>query len=517
MRAHRNAVFLSACLLLSTLAGACRRETPLAEAAETQALDVTSWTDRSELFMEYPPLVAGESARFAVHLTRLADFSAVNAGRPRIELTPTAGGSPVTIPGTEPLRPGAFRVEGAMPPAGSYRWALVVEAPGLGDRHELGTVTVYPDAKTAASADSGPADDPAAISYLKEQQWTNPFATERAREAELRTALRVPAQIQPVTGGEAIVAAPASGRFRADTLVSIGAMVKTGQVLGYLEPRLGGGDDRVTLAASVTEARVSLESARAEVARAEALLAEKAVPARRVDDARRAAAVAESRLKSAEARLAQRDEALRTGGGTAAENAFALRAPLGGRVADVSATLGAAYDEGAALFRIVKTDEVELQALVAPVDVPRMAHVGAVALEMPGREEPLPLRFHRMHHSGVVDPTTHALTVQIEVDNPAGQLLIGQTGTAVLYGKTRERMLAVPKTAVLMEAGRPYVFVQTGGERFARRFVDVGVRDGDLVGLRGGVTAGERVVTRGSYDVQLASAAKGLAAEGHVH
>ena len=42
-------------------------------------------------------------------------------------------------------------------------------------------------------------------------------------------------------------------------------------------------------------------------------------------------------------------------------------------------------------------------------------------------------------------------------------------------------------------------------------------RDGDRVGIRGGVTAGERVVTRGAYDVQLASAASGLPAEGHVH
>ena len=42
-------------------------------------------------------------------------------------------------------------------------------------------------------------------------------------------------------------------------------------------------------------------------------------------------------------------------------------------------------------------------------------------------------------------------------------------------------------------------------------------RDGDLVGIRSGVTPGDRVVTRGAYDVQLASAAKGLPAEGHVH
>jgi hypothetical protein len=37
------------------------------------------------------------------------------------------------------------------------------------------------------------------------------------------------------------------------------------------------------------------------------------------------------------------------------------------------------------------------------------------------------------------------------------------------------------------------------------------------VGIKSGVTPGQRVVTRGAYEVQLASAAKGLPAEGHVH
>jgi hypothetical protein len=68
-----------------------------------------------------------------------------------------------------------------------------------------------------------------------------------------------------------------------------------------------------------------------------------------------------------------------------------------------------------------------------------------------------------------------------------------------------------------MEAGRPYVFVQVGGEKFARRLIEIASRDGDLVGIKSGVTSGERVVTRGAYEVHLASAASGLPAEGHVH
>ena len=508
------------CWLLLVAAGlstTCDRQTTPAQAGPP-SLDITSWTDKSELFMEYPPLVTGKTVRFAVHLTRLADFSALNAGRPSIEMAPEAGGTATTLRGSEPLRPGAFRVEGTLPQPGRYRWALIVDAPGLSDRHDLGVATVFADEQTAvADAQKRPPDDPAAIAYLKEQQWTNAFATTIVREAELRRSLRVPAVIQPITGGEAIVAAPAAGRFTADTLISIGANVRVNQPLGRLEPRLAAGSDRATLVAELAEAQAATEAAWAEQTRAERLLADRAVPARRVEEAHRAVTVAEARLKAAEARLAQRDETLRTGGGAAAGNAFILRAPITGRVSEVSATLGASYDEGAPLFRIVKTDEVELQALVPAADVESTRHVERVALELPGVAEPVPLRLHHMHDSGVIDRETRALTVQFEVDNPGGRLLLGQTGTAVLSTGQTIRVPTVPKDAVLMEAGRPYVFVQTGGEQFARRFVEVAARDADLVGIQSGVKPGERVVTRGSYDVQLASAAKGLPAEGHVH
>jgi RND family efflux transporter MFP subunit len=517
MRVESRRRSLAAVAAALALAVACSKP-PAAPPAEPPSLDVTSWTDKSELFMEYPPLVGGQPVRFAVHLTRLADFGALNAGRPRIEMTPEAGGSVTTLPGSEPLRPGAFRVEGALPRAGRYRWALIVDAPGLADRHDLGVATVFADQAAAfADAEKQPEDDPSAIGYLKEQQWTNPFATALVREADVRGSIRVPAVIQPVTGGEAIVGAPAAGRFMADALVSIGATVGQGQALGRIEPRLAAGDDRATLAAEVAEAQTEVEAARAEQTRAARLVGEQAVPARRLEDARRAVTVAEARLRAAEARLAQRDETLRSGGGAAAGNAFILRAPIAGRVADVMATLGASYEEGAPLFKIVKTDEVELQALVPAADVPLTRSVASLALETPGGAEPLPLRMHHQHDSGVISPETRALTVQFEVDNPGGRLLIGQTGTAVLFTKGTVRLPVVPKDAVLMEAGRPFTFVQTGGETFARRFVEIAARDGDLVGIKSGVKPGERVVVRGAYDVQLASAAKGLPAEGHVH
>jgi hypothetical protein len=130
---------------------------------------------------------------------------------------------------------------------------------------------------------------------------------------------------------------------------------------------------------------------------------------------------------------------------------------------------------------------------------------------------PLELEPRDVHDAGVVDPATRALPLHIVVANPNERLLIGEAGTAVLYTRDQRLMPVVPSAAILTEAGRPYVFVQTGGEQFARRFVEIAARDGNQVGLASGVAPGERVVTRGAYEVQLASSATGLPAEGHVH
>ena len=72
-------------------------------------MSVTDWTQETELFMEYPPLVAGTQGRFAVHLTNLADFHALAKGRVTIELQPDAGQAE-TFETAGPSSPGIFGV-----------------------------------------------------------------------------------------------------------------------------------------------------------------------------------------------------------------------------------------------------------------------------------------------------------------------------------------------------------------------------------------------------------------------
>ena len=76
----RSAALLMLAVLATVLGAACRRTTDVPK-ADAPSLNVTNWTEKTELYMEYPPLVAGRTALFAVHLTTLADFQPLAAGR----------------------------------------------------------------------------------------------------------------------------------------------------------------------------------------------------------------------------------------------------------------------------------------------------------------------------------------------------------------------------------------------------------------------------------------------------
>jgi multidrug efflux pump subunit AcrA (membrane-fusion protein) len=117
----------------------------------------------------------------------------------------------------------------------------------------------------------------------------------------------------------------------------------------------------------------------------------------------------------------------------------------------------------------------------------------------------------------VVDSATRTVPVILELDNPGGRLSIGAAVRVRLHTGRVSRAIAVPATAILYDQGQPVVFVQLGGESFARRAVDAGLRDGDRIAVTRGLELGERVVTRGTNQVRLAAAAPAAAGHGHAH
>jgi multidrug efflux pump subunit AcrA (membrane-fusion protein) len=117
----------------------------------------------------------------------------------------------------------------------------------------------------------------------------------------------------------------------------------------------------------------------------------------------------------------------------------------------------------------------------------------------------------------MVDEKTRTVPVTYEVDNRDHRLALNQTVFLRLLLTTADNAPVIPESALIDEAGRPVVFVQTAGETFLRRPVKIGVRNGGMVQVKEGLQAGDRVVTKGAYLIRLSTMSSAVPAHGHVH
>ncbi|MFO7614699.1 MAG: efflux transporter periplasmic adaptor subunit, partial [Bacteroidales bacterium] len=81
----------------------------------------------------------------------------------------------------------------------------------------------------------------------------------------------------------------------------------------------------------------------------------------------------------------------------------------------------------------------------------------------------------------------------------------------------KEQALVVPLSSLIEEQGQYFVFVQTGGESFVKRQVELANNDGVLTEITSGLSVGERIVTKGAYQIKLAAMSGDLPLHGHTH
>jgi RND family efflux transporter MFP subunit len=116
-----------------------------------------------------------------------------------------------------------------------------------------------------------------------------------------------------------------------------------------------------------------------------------------------------------------------------------------------------------------------------------------------------------------VDPATRTLKVRLDANNP-GFRMKPDMFVNVEFGVASAKQLMVPAEAVLDTGDRQTVFVDLGNGYLEPRQVLVGDRFGDRVAITRGLSAGERVVSSGTFLVdsesQLKAAASGM---GHAH
>jgi cobalt-zinc-cadmium efflux system membrane fusion protein len=477
---------------------------------------VTIWSERTELFMEYRPLIVGQEARFAAHTTVDASGKPVTSGTATLTLV-MPGSPPLQGIAKQPSNPGIFRPTLTPTKAGKCTLEYAIDSPQLKDRFAAGECEVFASEAAAKAALGEDEDVPGRITYLKEQAWKTDFGTVAVAMRDLQDGVRAAGEIRPVAGKEAQLTAPAAGRVSlVEPAPILGMPVKKDQVLATITPRTTGGD-RPTMGADVTAAEAEVAAARTELERAQRLVAAQAAAPRTVDEATTRLRIAEARLGGARGRLGQFDAGARGAGGG---RVFQVRAPADGTLVTIDAASGQGVEEGQKLFTVMDLDRVWLVANVYEADLPRVETARAAWFTIDGHESPFTVdeTTGKLVTVGrVIDPRTRTAPVIFEVDNKPGKLRIGNFTKTVIATGTPKRALAIPESSIVEDSGKAIAFVMVEGESFERRPLRIGIRTNGWVEVVEGVQAGERVVTRGAYEIKLTSASGAVPAHGHAH
>jgi len=179
-----------------------------------------------------------------------------------------------------------------------------------------------------------------------------------------------------------------------------------------------------------------------------------------------------------------------------------LKAPISGVIMSLardSSGVPVADGQKVALGFTV-ADVAPLRILIADAkvlgpDINKVAMGQDAILKMPGMET--------SEYSGRVvrlapalDPVTHAMTVEVEVDNARLALRPGMFVEVTIIVERRKGVIVVPREAVTERAGRKVVFVLRG-QRVSEREVRLGLGDDDTVEVRSGLERGEKIVIKG--------------------
>jgi membrane fusion protein (multidrug efflux system) len=269
--------------------------------------------------------------------------------------------------------------------------------------------------------------------------------------------------------------------------------------------------------------QAALDSAKAQVARAEATATSAKSLAERYTKLVATNAISRQEYEDAIARekTATADVAAARAAVKAAQinlDYTTVRSPIAGRIGRAEVTEGAFVQQSSAtlLARVQQLDRLYVDLVWSAAEMARMRRAvesgelaGAeakvtIVLE-DGREYAIP---GRLQFADVtVDPTTGSVSLRALVPNPKAELLPGQFVRARIDEGIKTDALLVPQRAVTRDQnGRPIAMVVDKANKVERRLLVTERAVGDAWLVTSGIAAGDRVIVEGLQKIRPGAA-----------
>lgn len=487
-----------------------------AHAHEHPVLDATKYTSSVELFVQYDELVAGHTASVVAYVTSLPSFKPYEGGAVKVSLDAGANSDSFMVSPSHKgvykftLSPREAAVGNLVFEVGGEMLAVHVHIEGGHHSHDHHAAHkeehhgVHPHAHEGGSHDGHGYEAHSHennISFSKEQSWMIDFATAPAAKSSFNGAVKVAAQVTATPDNFTTLVATAAGKVQYAGNVVAGKAVSAGEVLFVLD---GGNVTENDAAVKFAEAESRYMVAKGDFERKRELYKDDIV-------SRRDYEAAEAAFLQAEARFESMKSSFSSG-------KSAIKSSIDGYVTTLLVGNGDYVQAGAPLAVIQRDGAMNIAAELPVRYASMLKSVSAVNIELPdGKVYTMEELDARLTVGAAVNACS-MLPVTVTAKH-IGEVVAGSVVTLYLASHTQgvERV-SVPRTALVEEMGNLFVFVQHTPVSFEKREVVVGATDGAQVQILNGLSAGERVVTKGGVSLKLSQGAAAIDPHaGHVH
>lgn len=364
------------------------------------------------------------------------------------------------------------------------------------------------------------------VAFLMEQQWLIRMKLALVEEQTVARQITATGRVIPAANSQAVVAPPVGGIVSSRNLPRMGQHVAQGQTIAVIQQVATSAEqaqvraaaaslslenarleaDRRTASGEVEAARVRLDLATKEAARAQRLYERKAFSERQMQaaeaDLKAAKATYDAAVKRLEA-LGNSPSAERSRASVGSANAsYTVRAPLSGYVTKVNKSIGEQVAPGEAIVEISNLNTVWVEAPIFEKDLSRLAGNISATFTTPAYPDQ-EFKGTVVDIGAVIDEQTRATKVIFQLPNDGRALRLGMQANVRLDAGEQVTAMLIPREAVLEHEGRKIVYVLLSGEEFERREVTIGDELGGKVAVLAGLNKGERVVTQGAYQLKL--------------
>lgn len=498
-----NKLFISTLILSGIISGCNPQKDGHSEKPETgspEPLAYTIYTDKTETFVEFNPLIVGKTSKFAAHFTLLGEkFRPLTDGKVTVSLI--VGEKGIRNSADKASSPGIYRLALEPKVSGVGKLIFDITTPGFTDRVVIENVKVHSDemrAKKDASAESGGEE----ITYLKEQAWKIDFANLEMKKQNFHEVIKTSGQILGAPGDEMVISAKSSGIvFYSGNNSIAGSAISKGESVFVIS---GSGLTEDNIDTKFKEAKSNYEKAKADMERANDLIKDRIISQKEYLEIKNHFETSQALFNSLSRNF--------TGDGTR------ISSPITGYLKNIYVTEGQFVQIGDPLASISQNKKIVLKADVSQKYFSKLTTLQSANFITADHKtyNTADLNGKLLAFGKSTNDHNVYIPVTFEIDN-RGEILPGSYVEIYLKLNSFSDALVVPVSSLMEEQGMYFVYVQTGGESFVKREIKIGESDGLHVLVISGLSEGERVVTKGAYNIKLSAASGALPAHGHEH